>query len=252
MEKNSWAAGLETQQISKLNEHLLVADRIQNVGRNARQGNGWLNNKLLNPNSDGTPVLPLPISLEGSTLTKQFVAPQVQNDRVTRSGTGIPSVESLPLKNPDHGSKTLAVLVTLRGSTQQPLFARTDEVARSRSKGSHNDENVHRPPQSHDPLLMPTQGVAEAAETSNPTHFIQVPPLISSPTRIADLSATSVGPRFGLGDLDTIAIGQVAQEDHSTIKAKVSSSKLMQRRKLTTPASAPSAPPLTASPGNGT
>jgi hypothetical protein len=252
MEKMSWAAGLDTQQISKLNEHLLVVDRIRNAGHNTHQGNGWLSNKLLNPNGDGTPVLPLPINSEGSALTKQFVAPQVQNDRVTRSGTGIPSVESLPLKNPNHGSKAPAVLATFRGSTQQPLFARTDEVARSGSKGSHNDENVHRPPQLHDPLLMPTQGVAEAAETSNPTHFIQVPPLISSPTRIVDLSATSVGPGFGLGDLDAIATGQVAQEDHSTVKAKASSSKFMQRRKLTTPASAPSVPPLTASPGNGT
>ncbi len=161
-------------------------------------------------------------------------------------------MESPPLKNPDHGSKAPAVLVTLKGSAQQPLFARTDEVARSGSKGSHNDENVHRPPQSHDPLLMLTQGVAEAAVTSNPTHFIQVPPLTSSPTRIVDLSATSVGPGFSLGDLDAIATGQVAQEDHSTVKAKVSSSKLMQRKKLTTPASAPSAPPLTAPPGNGT
>jgi hypothetical protein len=75
MEKMSWAAGLETQQIFKLNEHLLVADRIRNAGRNARQGNGWLSNKLLNPNGDGTPVLPLPISSEGSALTKRSVAP---------------------------------------------------------------------------------------------------------------------------------------------------------------------------------
>jgi len=99
---------------------------------------------------------------------------------------------------------------------------------------------------------MPTQGVAKAAETSNPIHFIQVPPFTSSPTRIANLSATSIGPGFGLGDLDAIATRQVAQEDHSTVKAKMSSSKLMQQRKLTTPASAPSAPPLTVPPGNGT
>jgi hypothetical protein len=145
-------------------------------------------------------------------------------------------MENSPLKNPDHGSKAPAVLVTLRGSAQQPPFARTDEVVRLGSKGNHNDENVHRPPQSHDPLLMPTQGVAEAAKTSNSTHFIQVPPLTSSPTRIADLSATSVGPRFGFGDLDAIATGQVVQEDHSTVKTKASSLKLMQRRTLTTPA----------------
>jgi hypothetical protein len=55
-------------------------------------------------------------------------------------------VESSPLKNPDHGSKAPAVLVTLKGSTKQPPFARTDEVVRSGSKGNHNDKNVHRPP----------------------------------------------------------------------------------------------------------
>jgi len=99
---------------------------------------------------------------------------------------------------------------------------------------------------------MPTQGVAEAIETSNPTRFIQVPPLTSSPTCIANLSATSVGPGFGLWDLDAIATGQVAQEDHSTVKIKASSSKFMQRRTLTTPASAPSTPPLIAPPGNRT
>jgi hypothetical protein len=99
---------------------------------------------------------------------------------------------------------------------------------------------------------MPTQGVAEAAETSNSTHFIQVPPLTSSPTRIADLSATSVGLGFGLGDLDAITTGQVAQEDHSAVKTKASSSKLMQRKTLITPASAPSTPPLTTPPGNET
>jgi hypothetical protein len=98
---------------------------------------------------------------------------------------------------------------------------------------------------------MPTQGVAEATVTPNPAHFIQVPPLTSSPTCIADLSAISIGPGFGLGDLDAITTGQVAQ-DHSTAKTKASNSKLMQRRQLTTPASAPSTPPLIVPTGNGT
>jgi hypothetical protein len=99
---------------------------------------------------------------------------------------------------------------------------------------------------------MPTQGVAEATETPNPAHFIQVPPLTSSPTRITILSTISVRPRFGLGDLDAIAIGQMAQEDHSTIKAKASNLKFMQRKKLTTPTLAPSTPPLIAPLGNRT
>jgi hypothetical protein len=40
---------------------------------------------------------------------------------------------------------------------------------------------------------------------------------------------------LALGTWDVITTGQVAQEDHSAVKAKASSSKLTQRKKLTTP-----------------
>jgi hypothetical protein len=173
----SWAADLEAQQISKLNEHLLVADRIRKAGRSARQGNDWLKNKLLNLSNDGIPAPSFPISSEESALTTRSVGSQAPNDHVTRSGTCIPSLESPSLKNPDSGGIAPTVLVTPRCSARQPLSAKTDEAARSGSKSSHNDENMHRPSQSHNPLLMPTQGVAEATKTPNPAHFIQVPPL---------------------------------------------------------------------------
>jgi hypothetical protein len=228
MEKMSWAANLKAQQIFKLNEHLLVANRIRKAGRSARQGNDWLKNKLLNPSDDSTPAPSFPISSKESALTTRSIGSQAPNDRVTRSGTCISSLKSPSLKNPDSGSIAPEVLVTIKGSTRQPLSAKIDEATRSGSKGSHNDENIHQPSQSHNPLLMPTQGVAEAIETPNPTHFIQVAPLTSSPTCIADLSAISIGPGFGLGDVDAIAIGQMAQ-DHSATKAKESSSKLTQR-----------------------
>ncbi len=54
------------------------------------------------------------------------------------------------------------------------------------------------------------------------------------------------------GELNVIAIGQVAQEDHSAVKTKASSSELTQRRKRTTPALAPSTPALIVPLGNGT
>ncbi len=177
----SWAADLEAQQISKLNEHLFVVDRIRKVGRSARQNNGWLKNKLLNPSNNGILAPSFPISSEESALTTRPVGSQAPKDHVIRSGTCIPPLESPSLKNPDSGGIAPAVLVTLRGSARQPLSAKTNEAARSGSKGNHNDENMHRPSQSHNPLLMPTQGVAEATETPNPAHFIQVPPLTSSP-----------------------------------------------------------------------
>jgi hypothetical protein len=94
--------------------------------------------------------------------------------------------------------------------------------------------------------------VAEGAETPNPTHFIQVPPLTSPSTRIANLLAISVGPGFGLRGLDAIAVGQVAQQDHPTMKVKALSSKHTQRKKPTTQASAPSIPPLIAPSANRT
>jgi hypothetical protein len=84
----------------------------------------------------------------------------------------IPSPDSPPPKNLDHGNKALAVLATFGGLAWRTLLGRTDEIARPGSDGSHNDENVHRPPQSHDPPLAPTQGMTEAVKAPNPTHFI--------------------------------------------------------------------------------
>jgi hypothetical protein len=115
MVKMSWAIDLEAQQISRLNEHFLVVDRIRKAGRCVCQGNGWLRNKLLNPSS-GSASVPAPsTNSEGSAPTKRFVRPQVQNDRDIRSKTCIPSPERPPLKNPDHGNKMSAVLVVLGG-----------------------------------------------------------------------------------------------------------------------------------------
>ncbi len=194
--------------------------------------------------SGGGVLVPSPsISSKGGALTKRFVGLHVQNDRDIRSGTCIPSPESLPPKNLDHGSKALAVLAALGGSAWRSLPRRTDEIARPRSNGGHNDEDVHQPPQLHDPPFAPTQGTTKAAEVPNPAHFIQVLPLTLLPIRTTYLSTSSVGPGFGLVDLDTIAARQVAQEDHLAAKAKVSSSKHTQRRKPTIPASAPSTTP---------
>jgi hypothetical protein len=75
------------------------------------------------------------------------------------------------------------------------------------SDGSHSDKNVHRPRQSHDPPLAPTQDMVEAIEAPNPAHFIQVLPFTSIPTHTTNLSTTNVGPRFGFRGLDVIMAG---------------------------------------------
>jgi hypothetical protein len=134
MLKMIWVVDLKAQQIFRLNEHLLVADRIRKARRNARQGNDWLRNKLLNPSSGSILVLPPLISSEGNALTKQSIGPQVQNDCDIRSKTCIPSPENPPPKNPDHGSKTLALLAIFGRSVRQPFFGRTNKTALTREK----------------------------------------------------------------------------------------------------------------------
>jgi hypothetical protein len=86
-----------------------------------------------------------------------------------------------PLKNPNHRIKAPTVLATFGRSAWQPLPGRIDEVAWPGNDGSHNNEDVHRLPQSHNSPLTPTQGAAKAAKAPNSTHFIQVPPLTSPP-----------------------------------------------------------------------
>lgn len=127
--KMSWAVDLEAQQISRLKEHFIVTNKIRKVGSSACQGNGWLRNKLLNPNGNGNPVLPPPISSKGSALTKQSVGLQVQNTRDTRFGICIPSPESSSPKNLNHKNKAPTILAALGGSTRRPLPGRTDKTA---------------------------------------------------------------------------------------------------------------------------
>ncbi len=95
------------------------------------------------------------------------------------------------------------------------------------------------------------QGAAEIAEVPNPAHLIQVPPLTFLPPCTSYFLSANVGSRFGFGGLDAVATKQVAREDHSTAKTKVTSAKHMQRRKPAAPATGPSTPPLISPPRNG-
>ncbi|CAM6012898.1 unnamed protein product [Sphagnum balticum] len=64
---------------------------------------------------------------------------------------------------------------------QRSFPERTDEATRPGSNGSHNNKDVHRPPQSHDHPFAPTEGTMEAAKAPNLAHFIQIFPLTSPP-----------------------------------------------------------------------
>jgi len=65
MVKMSWSMDLNAQQISRLNEHILVANEIQKASHNSHQSIGLLRNKLLNPSGDGnTTAPPPPINFE--------------------------------------------------------------------------------------------------------------------------------------------------------------------------------------------
>jgi hypothetical protein len=74
MVKMKSGSDLEAQQVSRLNEYFLVVDRIQEVGRSSRQGNGKLQSKLLNLSDDvTTSALPLSINLGGFARTNRSV-----------------------------------------------------------------------------------------------------------------------------------------------------------------------------------
>jgi hypothetical protein len=105
MVKTNWAIDLNAQQISRLNEHIIMADRIRKVGHSAHQGNDLLRNKLLNPNSGGgiTTLTPS-ISLGGTVRVEQFVSMLVQNDRDSRSVASPLTPTNSTLKDPLHES----------------------------------------------------------------------------------------------------------------------------------------------------
>ncbi len=101
MVKTNWVTDLDAQQISRLNEHILVADRIQKVGRNACQGNGLLLNKLLKLSGDGgATTFPPSLSLEGSALADQSTSLLAQNNRDSRSVASPVTPISFLLKDP--------------------------------------------------------------------------------------------------------------------------------------------------------
>jgi hypothetical protein len=88
-------------QISKLNEHILVANRIQKADRNAHQGNSLLQNKLLNPSGgDDTTTLSPSLNLGGIALADQSASLLVQNDSALQSTMSLLAPKSSPLKDP--------------------------------------------------------------------------------------------------------------------------------------------------------
>jgi hypothetical protein len=109
MVKTNWASDLNAQQISRLNEHILVVDSIWKAGWNTPQGNGLLQNKLLNlSGDDGASALFPSLNLRGLALADWFASLLAQNDRAFWSMTSLLAPKSLPLKDPQYGSSALA------------------------------------------------------------------------------------------------------------------------------------------------
>jgi hypothetical protein len=120
MVKTNWATDSNAQQISRLNEHILVADKIRKAGQNAHQGNGLLRNKLLNLSRDdgsGATALSPSLNLGVIALADRSASLPVQNDRAFQSAPSLLATKSSPLKDPQHGSRALANLAALGGST---------------------------------------------------------------------------------------------------------------------------------------
>jgi hypothetical protein len=121
MVKTNWAIDLEAQHISRLNEHILMVDRIRKACLNVRQGNGLLPNKLFNLNGNSgsvTTLLPL-LSFGGLVFVDRFASLSAQNDRDFRPVAGPLSPKSLPLWDPQHRSIMFSASTTFRAPMLQ-------------------------------------------------------------------------------------------------------------------------------------
>ncbi len=108
----------ENLQISKLNEFLLVADRIRKAGHSARRGFNKFKCKP-NPNGDGAQLF-APTSTEGTSFTNGSFAPPVQSSHVFPIAPSVPPSGDPLSKEERNTIRTLEIPATLSRPTRCP------------------------------------------------------------------------------------------------------------------------------------
>jgi hypothetical protein len=226
MVKMNRVTNLNAQQISRLNEHILVANKIQKAGHNMHQGNGLLRNKLLNPSGGGgATTLPPLLNLEGFVFANRFASMLAQNDHDSRSVVSPLTPKSPLLKDPQHGNGTPIDSAALGRSALRLQHERVEKSTQLLCNGGLSKGNTPRLPMPQGPPPATPLAVVKVVAHPNQTHFLKVTPHTYPFPCTSGFLSRKASLGFGFGGLDIVAVGQMAREDLLTTKEKTPSSK---------------------------
>jgi hypothetical protein len=237
-------------QIQRLNEFLLVANRIRKARRSARQGL----EKFKKPNpSGGGARFSTPTSNKNPLFTKGSSAPPTQGSHKASSALSIPPPISPPSKEVACAIQALESSAALRTPTECQFSGKNAQTVSAKSDGGKREGPPQRSPSTLIHQGIPTRVSTRAIEAPSESSLTQVltkhPPLLP---RISESFSEIVGQRPDPGCLSVAATRQVTREDASAARAKDSSGKNEARRKpIITPTTAPPNPSLIAHSGSG-
>lgn len=236
-------------QIQKLNEFLLVSDRIRKAGRSSRKGLGKF--KKPSPNGGGAP-LPISTNNKNTLCTNGSIVPPPQRSceallelSSTSSGTSLDREEGSAIQAEGAPAAHITqVECQLRIKNAQAISTRND--------GGEHEGQLQRPPSqfiSHD---IPARARTSKAEATGAPPHTQVLINHSLPfSCISEFPSAIVGQRPDTGSGSATAARQVLREDASEARALASSGKNEARRTSIAPTKTPPTPNLTTHSGSG-
>ncbi|CAK9854806.1 unnamed protein product [Sphagnum jensenii] len=242
----------EEQRNLKLNECLLVTDRIREAGCSDRQGSGKLGSSKRNPNGDGggTSTSLMPSSWD-TPSARDLVTLPVQ-------GPGsIPSETSTPLpgsaRPPEKSSADRSPAPSVTPKEQTKYLKRRGETRKGhlRSDGRTRGFNSQRLLSSTAPEEEEAQLDQRPTEFSGSSHLPQVPqkspPLLSGSELSSDATRKSVGSAVPSAEATKLT----TREDLSYARAPASGARTTQKRQAAPAVRERPPPSLNAHPGSG-
>ncbi len=136
------------------------------------------------------------------------------------------------LKDLQHGSNALVDLTTFGGFTLRPQHGKAEKATQLLSDGNRSDGDVLRPPTPQAPPPMTAQDVLEVVMLKNWIFNVEVPLQFHPSFHTPEFISMDVGLGYGFGGLEVVIACQVAREDLTIVKAKTSSSKHVQKRRI--------------------
>lgn len=237
----------------KLNECLLVTDRIREVGCNDRQGSGKpRSGKRNNPNGDGggASTSLMPNSWDTPSARDLFTL-RVQGPGSIHSETSTPLPGSARPPEKSLADRSPAPSVTPKDLTK--YLKRRGEARKGhlRSNGRTRGFNSHRLLSSTTPEEEEAQLDQRPIEFSGSSHLPQVPqkspPLLSGSELSSDATRKSAGSTVPSAE----AAKLTTREDLSYARAPASGARTTQKRQAAPAVREPPPPSLNARPGSG-